>query len=109
MIDMTSIVTVDNVKKVAKVAIPIAAGAVGLKAISIAKEKSKAKKVLAAGEPVVNSAVNSRIEKKIQKLEAKLDKLKQKLPQEQPSSEEFEEFEEEEIQEQLLELGGANE
>lgn len=103
MIDMSSIVTVDNVKKVAKVAIPIAAGAVGLKAISMAKEKSKAKKVLAAGEPVVNSVVNSRAEKKIKKLEAKLDKLKQKLPAETSS----EKSEEEEIQEQILEIGGA--
>lgn len=104
MVDLSSIVTVDNVKKVAKVAIPIAAGVVGLKAINVAKEKSKAKKVLAAGEPVVNSVTNSRAEKKIKKLEAKLDKLKQKLPQEQPS---LEKSEEEEIQEQLLELGGV--
>ncbi len=102
--NLSSVITVENVKKVAKVAVPIAAGAVGLKAISIAKEKSKAKKVLAAGEPVVNSVVNSRAEKKIKKLEAKLDKLKQKLPQEQPSSEKSEE---EETQEQILEIGGV--
>ncbi len=102
--NLSSIVTIDNVKKVAKVAVPIAAGAVGLKAISIAKEKSKAKKVLAAGESVVNSVANSRAEKKIKKLEAKLDKLKQKLPQEQPSSEKSEE---EETQEQILEIGGV--
>jgi len=103
MIELSSIITVENAKKVAKVVVPIAAGAVGLKAISVAKEKSKAKKVLAAGEPVVNSAVNSRAEKKIKKLEAKLDKLKNKLPAETPS----EKSEEEEIQEQILEIGGA--
>lgn len=103
MIDMSSIVTVDNVKKVAKVAIPIAAGAVGLKAISMAKEKSKAKKTIAVGEPIVNSMATSHTEKKIKKLEAKLDKLKQKLPAETSS----EKSEEEEIQEQILEIGGA--
>ena len=103
MIDMSSIVTVDNVKKVAKVAIPIAAGAVGLKAISMAKEKSKAKKTIAVGEPIVNSMATSHTEKKIKKLEAKLDKLKNMLPSETSS----EKSEEEEIQEQILEIGGA--
>lgn len=106
MVDLNSIVTVDNLKKVAKVVIPIAAGALGLKAISIAKEKSKAEKTTAMGEPIVDSIATRHAEKKIKKLEAKLDKLKQKLPAEQPSSEKSEE---EEIQEQLLELGGANE
>jgi hypothetical protein len=104
MIELSSIVTVENAKKVAKVAIPIAAGAVGLKAISMAKEKSKAKKTIAVGEPIVNSMATSHTEKKIKKLEARLDKLKQKLPQEQPSSEKSEE---ETIQEQILEIGGA--
>jgi hypothetical protein len=104
MIELSSIVTVENAKKLAKVAIPIAAGAVGLKAISMAKEKSKAKKTIAVGEPIVNSMATSHTEKKIKKLEARLDKLKQKLPQEQPSSEKSEE---ETIQEQILEIGGA--